>query len=200
MQWVDSAVNDQRLSQAPNPTGYIWDEVHPPNGPPGWDPQRYWQWEDARLLLTFIPSRFKSGPERAVVLMYKPFNQPVPLANPLGLRPRNLQHLLSYCCGAAQATSCPIGERLVGACSHCATALCFTAVYPGNPGAFTTTHREVRLVDRKNPVQMDTATMAELSLNRTILFFGVEFKNLGGQKGGGGLFVRFLNSIFQVIH
>ena len=70
---------------------------------------------------------------------------------------------LSYCCGAAQATSCPIGERLVGACSHCATALCFTAVYPGNPGAFTTTHREVRLVDRKNPVQMDTATMAELS-------------------------------------
>ena len=163
MQWVDSAVNDQRLSQAPNPTGYIWDEVHPPNGPPGWDPQRYWQWEDARLPLTFIPSRFKSGPERAVVLMYKPFNQPVPLANPLGLRPRNLQHLLSYCCGVVQATSCPIGERLVGACSHCATALCFTAVYPGNPGAFTTTHREVRLVDRKNPVQMDTATMAELS-------------------------------------
>ena len=61
MQWVDSAVNDQRLSQAPNPTGYIWDEVHPPNGPPGWDPQRYWQWEDARLLLTFIPSSSMGG-------------------------------------------------------------------------------------------------------------------------------------------
>ena len=103
MPWVNSAVNDQRLSALPNPTGYMWDEVHPPNGPPGWDPQRYWQWEDARLLLTFIPSRFKSGPERAVVLMYRPFNLPAPAANPLGLRPQNLQHLLSYCCGQPSA-------------------------------------------------------------------------------------------------
>ena len=108
-------------------------------------------------------SRFKSGPERAVVLMYRPFNLPAPSANTLGLRPQNLQNLLSYCCGAAHATACPIGERLVGACFHCATALCFTAVYPGNPAAFTTTHRGVRLVDRKNPDQMDTATLAEVS-------------------------------------
>ena len=106
------AKHDQRLAEVPNPTGYMWDEVHPPNGPPGWDPQRYWQWEDARLLLTFIPSRFKSGPERAVVLMYRPFNLPAPSATPLGLRPQNLQNLLSYCCGAAHATACPIGERL----------------------------------------------------------------------------------------
>ena len=159
MPWVSSAVNDQRLSAPPNPIGYMWDEVHPPNGPPGWDPQRYWQWENARLLLTFIPSRFKSGPERAVVLMYRPLNIPAPAANPLGLRPQNL----SYCCGAAHANACPVGERLVGACSHCAAALCFTAVYPGNPAAFTTTHRGVRLVDRKNPDQMDTATLAEVS-------------------------------------
>ena len=89
------------------------------------------------------------------VLMYRPNNLPAPAANPLGLRPQNLQRLMSYCCGSAQANACPVGERLVGACSHCAAALCFTAVYPANPAAFPTTHRCVRLVDRKNPVQMD---------------------------------------------
>lgn len=164
MPWVSSAVNDQRLSAPPNPIGYIWDEVYPPHGPPGWDPQRYWPWENARLLLTFIPSRMRSVADRAVVLMYRPFNLPAPAANPLGLRPQNLQHLLSYCCGSSQqAHACPVGERQVGACSHCAAALCFTAVYPANPAAFTTTHRGVRLVDRKNPAQMDAATLAEVS-------------------------------------
>ena len=82
---------------------------------------------------------------------------------------------LSYCCGSAQANSFPVGERLVGACSHCTAALCFTAVYPGNPGAFTTTHRAVRLLDRKNPAQMDAATVAEVSWCVTyflVFFFG----------------------------
>ena len=46
-------------------------------------------------------------------------------------------------------------ERFVGACSHCATALSLAAVIPGNTGEFTTTHRGVRLLDRKNPEQMD---------------------------------------------
>lgn len=162
--WVDSATHDQRLSAMPNPIGYIWDEIHPPHGPPGWDQQRYWPWEDVRLLLTFIPSRMRgSVPDRAVVLMYRPFNLPAPSANPLGLRPQNLQHLMSYCCGASQANACPVGERLVGTCSHCAAAICFTAVYPGNPGAFSTTHRGVRLLDRKNPQQMDTSIVAEVS-------------------------------------
>ena len=55
------------------------------------------------------------------------------------------------------------GERLVGACSHCATALSLAAVIPGNPGQFTTTHRGVRLLDRKNPEQMDISTAAEVS-------------------------------------
>ena len=163
MPWVDSAVNDQRLSQMPNPVGWIWDEIHPPQGPPGWDPQKYWQWEDVRLLLTFIPSRMRSAPDRAVVLMFRPLCLPAPAANPLGLRPLNLQRLFSYCCGSAQANACPVGERLVGACSHCATALCFTAVYSAHPAAFTTTHRGVRLMDRKNPAPMDTSTLAEVS-------------------------------------
>ena len=163
MQWVDSATHDQRLTALPNPIAYIWDENHPPQGPPGWDPVQYWPWEDIRLLLTFIPSRMKSGPDRAVVLMYKPFPLSPPMANPLGFRPRNMQYLMSYCCGGAQPTSCPVGERLVGCCSHCTTVLCLSMVLPANPGVITTTHKGVRLLDRKNPQQMDEETLAEVS-------------------------------------
>ena len=64
-----------------------------------------------------------SVPDKAVVLMYKPMHLPPPNANPLGLRPVSLQRLMSYCCGSAQANSCSVGERLVGACSHCVVAL-----------------------------------------------------------------------------
>ena len=70
MQWVDGNTHDQRLSAMPNPVGYIWEENHGPNGPPGWDPQLYWPWEDVRLLLTFIPAQMRSVPDRAVMLMW----------------------------------------------------------------------------------------------------------------------------------
>ena len=105
----------------------------------------------------------KSGLDRAVVLMFKPLPLPLPMATPLGLRPRNLQYLMSYCCGAAQPTSCPVGERLVGCCSHCTTVLWLSMVLPANPGMFTTTHKGVRLLDRKNPQQLDEETLAEVS-------------------------------------
>ena len=163
MPWVDSNTNDQRLAGMPNPVGFIWDENHPAQGPPGWDPQFYWPWENVRMLLTFVPSRMRSVPDRAVVLMYKTADQPPPLANPLGLRPVSLHRLMSYCCGSAHANSCPVGERLVGACSHCITALTFTAVHPANPAEFITTHRGIRLLDRKNPIMMDVSTTAEVS-------------------------------------
>ena len=107
----------------PNPYGFIWDEFHGAGGPPGWDPQLYGPWEDVRMLLTFVPSRMRSVPDRAVVLMCKPLHLPPPNANPLGLRPVSLQHLMSYCCGSAQVNSCSVSERLVGACSHCVLAL-----------------------------------------------------------------------------
>ena len=55
------------------------------------------------------------------------------------------------------------GERLVGACSHCTVALTLAAVVPGHPGLLTTTHRGARLLDRKNPEQMDISTIAEVS-------------------------------------
>ena len=177
--WVDSDTNDARLAAIPSPTGFIWDEIHPGQGPPGWNAQRYWPWENVRLLLTFIPSRMRSVPDRAVVIMYKPQHLPPiqhlqplgpPVANPLMMRPANVQRLMSYCCGSSRATSCPIGERLVGACCHCAAAICFTAVYPTNPEAFSSTHRRVRLLDRKNQPQMDSATIAEMSWTRKIVF------------------------------
>ena len=162
--WVDSATHDQRLAGLPNPIAFIWDEVHPPQGPPGWDPIQYWAWENVRLLLTFIPARMKSAPDRPVVLMYKPFPAcPPPMANPLGLRPRNLQYLLSYCCGGAQPNSCPVGERLIGCCSHCTTAIYLSTVHPAFPALLSTSHRGVRLLDRKNPQQLDLATLTEVS-------------------------------------
>ena len=87
-----------------------WDEIHPAGGPPNWDHHLYWPWENVRMLLTFVPSRMRSVPDRAVVLLYKPMPQQPPLVNPLGLRPQNLQWLMGYCCGSARANSCPIGE------------------------------------------------------------------------------------------
>ena len=42
--WVNTNTNDQRLSAMPNPICYMWEENHPPAGPPGWDPVLYWPW------------------------------------------------------------------------------------------------------------------------------------------------------------
>ena len=74
MVWIDSDTNDQRLSGMPNPRGWIWDENHPAQEPPGWNPHLYWPWENVWLLLTLIPARMHSAPDRAVLLMYKPQN------------------------------------------------------------------------------------------------------------------------------
>ena len=161
--WVDAATNDQRLLQMPNPVGYTWDEVHPAGGPPGWNPLIYGPWEDGRILLTFIPSRMRSVPDRAVTLFYKPVNMPPAPVNPLGLRPVSLQGLLSYYCGPSWVNACPVGERLVGCCSHVATALSLTAVVPTNPAVILSTHHGARLVDRKIPIDMKTEVVAEVS-------------------------------------
>ena len=163
MAWVDSATNDQRLLGMPNPVGYIWDENHPAQGPPGWNPVLYWPWENVRFLLTFLPARMRTSPDRAVIIMYKPSNQPLPQVNPLGLRPASLQRLICWCCGPSRADACPIGERLVGCCSHCATSLWFSAVIPTDPAAFNTTHRGTNLLDRRNTQQIDVETLSQVS-------------------------------------
>ena len=163
MAWVDSATNDQRLSGMPNPVGYVWNENHPPQGPPGWDPILYWPWEYVRFLLTFLPARMCISCDRAVIIMYRTCDQPPPQANPLGLRPASLQRLMGWCCGPSRADTCPIGERLVGCCTHCATSLWFSAVIPMDPTAFTTTHHGTHLMDRRNHLQMDVETASEVS-------------------------------------
>ena len=50
MPFVDSDTHDQRLRAMPNPIAWIWDEIHPAGGPPNWDHQLYWPWENVRLL------------------------------------------------------------------------------------------------------------------------------------------------------
>ena len=161
--WVDRDTNNQLLAAMPNPIGYMWEENYPPHGPPGWDPNIFWPWENVRFLLTFFPARMRTAPDRAVVLMYKPANQPLPMVNPLGLRPVSLQCLMGWCCGPSRADACPIGERLVGCCAHCAAALSFTAVVPGDPTAFSMTHRGYHVLDRRKPIQMDMETTTEVS-------------------------------------
>ena len=65
MPFVDSDTHDQRLRALPNPTAWIWDEIHPAGGPPNWDHNLYWPWENVRVLLTFVPSRMRSVPDNA---------------------------------------------------------------------------------------------------------------------------------------
>ena len=92
----------------PNPVGYIWDENHPAQGHPGWNPVLYWPWENVRFLLTFLPARMRTSNDRAVIIMYKPSNQPLPQVNPLGLRAASLQRLICWCCGPSRADACLI--------------------------------------------------------------------------------------------
>ena len=74
------------MLQLPNHQAYIWDEIHGLQGPPGWDRQLFWDWEDVRLLLTFVPARMKSDQMRSVVIMYRPVSGPPPSNNNMGFR------------------------------------------------------------------------------------------------------------------
>ena len=84
--FVDLNTRDRDMQQLPSVTGYIWDEIHGPNGPPGWDPALYWPWEDIRIMLLFIPARMKADKMRAVILMYKPVTMNLPNVNNMGFR------------------------------------------------------------------------------------------------------------------
>ena len=65
--------------------------------------------------------------------------------------------------------------------THCtvkagAEVLYLYAVYPGNHNLFSSNHRGVRLVDRKNPQPMDIASVAEVSYNSlSVLHFSWEW-------------------------
>ena len=160
MPFVDNATHNARLSGLPNPDAWIWDEIHGAGGPPGWDANKYWPWQDCKMLLSFVPARMKTSPDRAVVIM---FRDVAPLVNPMGYRPASLHGIMSYCCGPSKANMCPVGERLAGICSHAATVLYTGCVLPQNLALFRSTHRSIQLIDRRNPVAMNIETLSEVS-------------------------------------
>ena len=159
---VNLQTTDNLLTQFPNVVGYIWDEVYGPNGPPGWDPNLYWPWEDVRLLLSFIPARMKSEQWRSVVLMYKANTMPGPVVNNMGFRTPAMARLKGWICGPTGRQACPLGERLAGSCSHCATAMYIAAVIPGNPQIYHSKSRGCHLLDRANPQAMDEEILSEM--------------------------------------
>ena len=139
------------MQQLPTIRGYVWDEVHGPNGPPGWDPNVFWAWEDVRLLLMFIPAHMKADKLRAVVLMYKPVNMPRPTHNNMGFRRPEMSRLKGWCCGPSDRDdSCPSGERLAGACCHSSSAVYIAGVLPHHPNVFSSTHRTCHIIDCGN--------------------------------------------------
>ena len=147
--FVNLNTQDQDMQLLPTLVGYVWDETYGDNGPPGWDPNLYWPWEDVRLLLIFIPAHMKADRMRAVVLMYKPVTMNLPVSNNMGFRSAQMSRLKSWCCGPSdRSDSCPPGERLAGACCHCSSALYIAGVLAYNPNVFSSTDRGCHLLDR----------------------------------------------------
>ena len=99
--YVNLQVSDQLLEQLPHVDAYIWDEHYGHQGPPGWNSAAYWPWEDVRFLLAFIPPRMKQGKLRAVVLMFRPSNMPLPVTNNMGFRTPDMSRLKCWICGPA---------------------------------------------------------------------------------------------------
>ena len=146
--FVDLATQDQDMQQLPTIEGYIWDEVHGPNGPPGWDPQLFGPWENVRIILLFIPAHMKADKMRSVVLMYKPVGVNL-IYNNMGFRSPQMARLKYWCCGPSdRSDSCAPGERLAGACCHCSSALYISGVLSHNPNAYSSKYRRCHLFDR----------------------------------------------------
>ena len=161
--FVNLNTQDQDMQQLPTVGGYMWDEIHGPNGPPGWDPNVYWPWEDVRLLLMFIPAHMKADKMRAVILMYKPTNMNLPTHNNMGFRSAQMSRLKGWCCGPSdRADSCPPGERLAGACCHSSSAVYIAAVLSHNPNVFSSAHRGCHLIDRANNLRANQEIAAEV--------------------------------------
>ena len=153
--FVNMQVFDAHLGQLPNVEAYIWTEVYGPQGPPGWDNDAFWPWEDVQLLLTFIPARMKQDKMRSVVLMYRPQHMPPPNVNNMGFRTINMARLKCWICGPAAADACPLGERLAGCCAHCSAAVYLAAVLPHDLNQFSSRHRGCHFLDRANQLTHD---------------------------------------------
>ena len=141
----------------------MWDEIHGVNGPPGWDPNEFWPWEDVRLLLMFIPAHMKADKFRAVVLMYKPRGMPLPTYNNMGFRRPEMSRLKGWCCGPSdRSDSCPSGERLAGACCHFSSAVYMAGVLGNNPNVYSSTNRSCHIIDRANVQAANTEIVGQV--------------------------------------
>ena len=95
--------------------------------------------------------------------MYKPITMPPPLFNNMGFRPPGMLRLKGWICGPTANDSCPLGERMAGACSHCSTAMYLAAVLASNPQLFRPKARSCHLLDRGNPQAMDEEITSEVT-------------------------------------
>ena len=84
--FISHAVSKQQMMQLPNIEGFAWDEIHPAQGPPGWNEQLFWRWENVRLLLVFVPAKMKSDTLRSVIIMYRPVGGPTSINNNFGFQ------------------------------------------------------------------------------------------------------------------
>ena len=162
LQHINMQIRHQQLVQLPQVEAYVWNELHGPQGPPGWNNGLFWPWENVRMLLTFIPARMKRDKLRSVILMYRSSNLPLPMFNNMGFRTPGMSRLKCWACGPTAGDACPVGERLAGCCSHCSTAWYMAAVLPGNPQQFLSRHRDCNLLDRVNPQQVNMDVMSQV--------------------------------------
>ena len=162
--FVNLNTQDQDMQLLPGVVqAYIWDEIHGVNGPPGWDPNEFWPWEDVRLLLMFIPAHMKADKFRAVVLMYKPRGMPLPTYNNMGFRRPEMSRLKGWCCGPSdRSDSCPSGERLAGACCHFSSAVYMAGVLGNNPNVYSSTNRSCHIIDRANVQAANTEIVGQV--------------------------------------
>ena len=125
---------------------FIYDQLERPDN---WSDEDYGIWFARRLLLIEIPSLHKAD-KHLVVLAYVPddpaWNDGVPhdFPNRLGFTQEGLRNLVGYAC---LRDECPIGLRLLGCCSHVATAVMLLGVFQHDPETFSTKHKHLNYLE-----------------------------------------------------
>ena len=152
--WLDFHALSSTLPQSKKV--FIYDQIDRPNN---WSDVDYGVWFARRLLLIELPSLHKAD-QHLVILSYVPddpvWNDRVPqdLPNRLGFIQEGLKNLVGYAC---LRDSCPIGLRLLGCCSHVATAVMLLGVFSHNPDAFSSTHKQINYLDFRLPESLNVA-------------------------------------------
>ena len=152
--WLDFHALSSTLPQ--DKKVFIYDQINRPNN---WSDADYGVWFARRLLLIELPSLHKAD-QHLVVLSYVPddpvWNERVPqdLPNRLGFIQEGLKNLVGYAC---LRDTCPIGLRLLGCCSHVATAVMLLGVFSHDPDAFCSKHKLINYLDFRLPESLNVA-------------------------------------------